>query len=508
MTFSEKLSFLMDITKTTNSALSLYVSLDASYISRLRRGKRTAPRDDGNVRNMAVYFARHCKEDYQKKALGDALDLHPFPEDSAELSRAIAFWLLSFKEIESSPVEQFLGELASVKAGLIPRASSETDYPRKDISIYFGVEGKRQAVLFFLNEVASSQKPQTLLLFSDEETSWMTDDLQFARQWASLMMTVLAKGHQLKIIHTVSRDLDEMLSAISQWMPLYISGTIEPYFYPKKRDGIFRNTLFIAPGTAALVSGSVGNQTKRAANLLLRDPAAVKAYEEQFYNYQSLCLPLMRIFNAKDSAAYRKTLAQFESENCRTIIKTESLSLLTMPESLFRQIIEGAELYSPQLNALFLSRREDFRNLIEADGFTEIVSLPEPKELISGTVRLAMSDMLEADSVFYSPAEYVLHLKNIASLLQSSENYHVHITERREREDFVVYAKEDRSVILVKISLPPVALLIKEGNMTAAFWDYLRTLIGEKSYEKPDNKAMAEKIGKYIEELEKTLPEL
>ena len=44
--------------------------------------------------------------------------------------------------------------------------------------------------------------------------------------------------------------------------------------------------------------------------------------------------------------------------------------------------------------------------------------------------------------------------------------------------------------------------------MTAAFWDYLRSLIDDKLFEKPDNKAMAQRINKYIEELERTLSEL
>lgn len=502
MNFSEKLSFLMDITKTTNSALSLYVSLDASYISRLRRGKRMAPRNDGNVKSMAAYFARHCKEDYQKKALCDVIGLHPFPEDFAALSKAITHWLISFKDEETNTVEQFLGGLASMQVSAVANTGVESEYPHKDISLYFGVKGKRQAVLFFLNEVATAEKPQTLLLFSDEETSWMTDDPLFTRQWASLMMTVLECGHKVRIIHTVSRDLDEMLNAISQWMPLYISGTIEPYFYPKKRDGIFRNTLFIAVGTAAVVSASVGNQTAKAANLLLRDPAAVKAYEEQFLNYQSLCLPLMKIFNSKDSAVYRQTLASFENESCRTLMKTESLSLLTMPEALFRQITERAELFSTQLFDYFAARRKSFRQSIEVCGFTEIISLPEPKDLLNGKVNLALSDMLVSSTVSYTLAEYSQHLRSIAELLNSRENYHVHIAEQHAKEDYVVYAKEDRSVILVKISAPPVALVINEGNMTAAFWDYLRTLIGEKSFDKPDNKAMAERLLKYIEELE------
>ena len=40
MRFSEKLDYLMKVTNTTNSALASSTSLDASYISRLRRGVR------------------------------------------------------------------------------------------------------------------------------------------------------------------------------------------------------------------------------------------------------------------------------------------------------------------------------------------------------------------------------------------------------------------------------------------------------------------------------------
>ena len=75
----------------------------------------------------------------------------------------------------------------------------------------------------------------------------MTADADYAQLWARLMVRVLTRGNRIKIIHTISRDLGEMLSAISQWMPLYMIGAIEPYFYPKKRDGIFKRTLFIAP---------------------------------------------------------------------------------------------------------------------------------------------------------------------------------------------------------------------------------------------------------------------
>ena len=46
MQFYEKLDFLMDLTKTSNSVLSRHMSFDASYISRLRSGKRMPPRSE------------------------------------------------------------------------------------------------------------------------------------------------------------------------------------------------------------------------------------------------------------------------------------------------------------------------------------------------------------------------------------------------------------------------------------------------------------------------------
>ena len=40
MKFSEKLNFLLNLTNTPNNMLAKHLSLDPSYISRLRRGDR------------------------------------------------------------------------------------------------------------------------------------------------------------------------------------------------------------------------------------------------------------------------------------------------------------------------------------------------------------------------------------------------------------------------------------------------------------------------------------
>jgi len=55
MRFADKLDFLMSTTKTTNSALAHYLVLDASYISRLRTGKRRIPKDLELITRICEY---------------------------------------------------------------------------------------------------------------------------------------------------------------------------------------------------------------------------------------------------------------------------------------------------------------------------------------------------------------------------------------------------------------------------------------------------------------------
>jgi len=508
--FYEKLDFLMKITNTTNSALSLNINIDASHISRLRRGKRNAPKDEACIRAMADYFAWHCREDYQNRALTDALQLLTAPADEKEASQLILRWLNSRRKDDVVKVETFLSgfSAASAGSGALPAESRQipaADFPDTEMAAYYGVQGKRQAVVYFLSEVLAQDGPRTLLLFSDEATDWMIADRAFTEKWASLMTQVLAKGNRIVIIHTVSRDLDEMLSAISQWMPLYMSGAIKPYYCPRKRDGIFKRTLFIAPGVSAVTSSSVGSMPYQSANLIFRKREAIDSFVEEFSQYLRFCRPLMRIFTQKDAGAYIDTLLEFEKEKSDTILKTESLSFLTMPENLAFEIMEHTGWASDQFREAYRRRKAIFHDILKTNSFTEIIRLPDIETVREGTVSMALSLVMGGGTACYTAEAYILHLENIVRLLNTHENFHIYMMNEPGESRYMVYAKEDVGSIVAKTSTPPVALGINENNMTAAFWDFLMNIIGEKAYRFPDNRETAERLADYIERLRQSL---
>ena len=153
--------------------------------------------------------------------------------------------------------------------------------------------------------------PCELLLQSDEDTAWLYEDPAFARAWTQLMARLAAAGCTFTVVHTVSRGGNEMWEGVRGWLPLYLTGAVRPYFYPRLRDGVRMRSLFVARGRCALVGNSVAGMEDGALSVLLRDAEAVLALEREYEAYLRLCRPLMQVERLGQDADPRAVAAEF-----------------------------------------------------------------------------------------------------------------------------------------------------------------------------------------------------
>lgn len=492
MTFAEKLDMLMKLTNTSNSVLARNISMDASFISRLRRGIRTPSKNVNYIQPMAAYFARNCRAEYEKAALWEAVkgSSKNLLAETNNMEELIYRWLKETDEGKPDTINEFLNNVGHFQFKKTePIAILHADLPDcravSEVEVYYGVAGKQNAVLTFLSLVLKSNKPQTLLLYSNEDMGWLTENPEFTLKWAALLAQVIKSGNRIKIIHTINRGFDEMLAAIKEWVPLYMTGSIEPYYYPRIRDGLFRRTLFIAPHTAAVTSSSVGNSTKAAANFLFTDNNTVKALVEEFNGFLSLCRMLMRIYTPAGDEDYPALLAEFEDEERDTIVKTDTLTNITMPVDVVKSILARTQSSAKdQLLTYQQVRIEKFLKSLKKYSFTEILPIPDLKKILAGQVVVNYSDMLNESLLFYTPGEYCRHLASIIRLLKTYDNFHVHLTADTPLAGSMVYVREDVGVLLGKTMPPSVVFAINESNMTAAFWDYMNHLIKKEPHGK------------------------
>lgn len=479
MKFHEKLDFLMNITGTNNSALAQAAFLDASYISRLRRGERKPAENAAYIKNIAAYLTRQCTKEYQKKALLEAMQGSAGITLNTEINEKTVYsWLLDSNSKDTIAVAQLLDGMAKVQfkktafQDLAPITNSPVN--RSDVSLYYGNQGKREAVLQFLTAVLESPLITTLLLYSDEQMDWLTEDMAFQAKWAHLMSGIIKQGHRIKMIHTISRNLDEMLEGLAKWMPLYMTGSIEPFYYPRKRDEVFKRTLFVAPGIMAVSSSSISNMQNYAVNIMLKNSRAIEALAEEYNSYLQLCKPLMKSFTPNERLAFLSTINEFEKEPSDAIVKAGFLSLLTMPASVAENMLNRmAEPEKNELLKYFCQRQENFVKSLSDNHFLEIIQLPDIKDIKAGKIAVGFAGFQTTPKVCYHPDEYRLHLENIVDLLQRYDNYQFYINNEKRHYEYRLYAKEDLGVIITKTTPPYVVFAINESNMTAAFWDYL-----------------------------------
>lgn len=480
MQFYEKLDLLMNITKTTNSSLAMYTSLDASHVSRLRRGERSLVKDADYLKKMALYFMNHCIEDYQIKSLSEVLKIKPeLLNDSNKTTEKIYQWLMGDEETEHASISGFLNGISDFQFRKIATVADEHADSRpktssKDVALFYGIEGKRQAVLAFLSIIIEANKPTTLLLYSDESMDWLTGDLSFAAKWRDMLARVILQGNRIKVIHTVSRHLDEMLEALSKWMPLYMTGAIEPYYYPKKRDGVFKRTLFIAPKLTAITTSSLDMIEDQALNILFKDKKALAALTSEFESYLNMCRPLMQIFTYHQKLQYLELLKEFEEEATPTLLKSNCLNWSTMPGSVAESIINRSDSDDKErLIQYFHNRKAVFEKGLERHTFHTLLQLPSATDVREGKVNVAFTGIPETSNIRYTPHEYKAHLENTIHYLKKYDNYNIKVTTKKRHDHFILYVKEDVGAIVIKQNSPHAIFAINEINMTAAFWDYL-----------------------------------
>jgi hypothetical protein len=478
----------MNITYLTNSALARSVSLDPSLISRLRRGVRSPAKNENYIKPMSIFFAKHILEEYQKKALAKTLNISEvkIPTDIDVLSDLIYKWLYGLYFNNNNVVQSFMDALTDSPSiclldsqplsELSPEASARLN--RINISVFYGLYGKQTAALEFLSLVLGNPHTRTLYLFSDENIDWLISDRNFVQKWSMLLIQIIKKGNKIKIIHTVNRGFSEMLSAIKQWLPLYMTGAIEPYYYPKKRDGILQRTLFIAPGIAAITSDSVGMKIDNTVTFLLKDKKTLLALEYEFNNYCILCRPLMKIFTNSRVKDFFKNIEEFEKEPSNILMATETLSTITMPSSVLDSILARTGLsQKEQLPTEQKNRIKIFEETLNNYTFNEIINIPDIKKVRSGHLKISLSNMFCESELYYGIGEYISHLENIIRLLKEYRNFNIILSTNDTISGFMLYVKEDVGILVTKSSTPTVMFVSYESNLTAAFWDYLKAII-------------------------------
>ena len=477
---AEHLNELLSTLRLSMKDLSYILNYDASYLSRIRSGKR-APADP-------VAFADHIA-----RALGETLrpadrilvnELTGAESDS-DFESYLSGWLIQTGPSQEAEVEKFLNTLntfnlneyiRSLRFDPLSFSGTPVGEERRE---YYDVEGLRKGELEFFLSTLNSDSVGPIYMCNDMPMEEMAKDIGFVKEWMGLIAQCVKKGHTLHIIHDVNRPFPEMMLGLETWIPVYMTGQVLPYYLPSVSGNIYRHCLYVSD--ACVLSGEcIGSAVEHASSVLSGEPRRISYGKNRAKNLFSHAVPLMRIVRStQDDLAIR-----YMEEECDTPgnwhIRAAVPPYFALNFSLLTEI-----LHLNQVSDEFTRRAEDY--LIRQQDFMN-------RLLRNGSAAFEIMALSKSEFERYTP-EFDAPFMNADEHLQYSwETYHRHLTRAKEfaaahaglsvREttdnafrNLSIYVRDQKLAIVSKHKDPRIAFIITHPNMVRALRQFTAPVV-------------------------------
>ena len=500
MEFSDKLNFLIHISQTTNKELALELSVDRSFISLLRNGKRNL-RNRQTIKRMAFFFARHCSAEFQRYALSEMLGQISLRSDmpTAVLAGRLEQWLTGDTAITDALEDEIAVPLPAAQAEPPQRTFSRS---AGNTEFFYGEEGRREVMCRMMQAIRDIENPDSILIVTDDNLEYLLSDYLLSKQVQSCLMETMERGFTIYQILPPMNYLNRYTESLRFWLPLYATGLMKVYYYPRIRDNLYRHSIIVVPGYCAQYSSAVQPGSTSDIALFTTDPALIAAFGRQYQQHLSLCRPALNVYHTlEDTISLFRTL--FSHYGGNTIQQINALSINTAPAELLERFIRESETPAWEKTLkLHLEEIPHFEQTLALGPFIDMSCLATAAEVRSGTVPIVSAGGgIPLKQLYYTPETYALHLKNILRLMDRYDNYYF-LPCRDNRQEYNLIACENGMAILVHTKDPFVTLEIRRPEMTAAFREHLLRIAERTGYDGIQRKKVRMELRALIRDLE------
>lgn len=416
-----------------------------------------------------------------------------------ELAQLIKNWLAEPLSPSNRLVDSLLSKIGMFKTPHVPEKIEPTLMGQKiSCEVFYSIEGKRRGMMKFLSLAASHETPGTLLLYSDEHIGWFTEDRSYMLQLAGTVISLAKLGWKVKMVHTVSRDISDMMVAIEFWIPLYMTGSVEPYYNPRYREHYFRRALFVAPKLAAFVSTSFEESQRDAPSFLFTEPQIVDLLTSEYEKFLSTCRPLMRIPKIGSEEMF-SLLEEFEEQGTLGYMISDGLPLVTMPGSVLEKILKRNNIEHDRMISHWRRRSTFFENNLKSYPQTHVCTVPDPEKVKSGKMLVELPE--SGLEIHYDPNEYAEHLAHTLEFVKKYENYRFYLSQKAITSNVHVSVKDQVGVIVFKKDSPIRLFAINQPDMTNAFYCYAEDFVYHLPKQYKDRSHVIELLESLLEEI-------
>ena len=335
---------------------------------------------------------------------------------------------------------------------------------------YTGLRQMMDSELDFMKAAVLSRSMEPVFMYSDMPMTEMAKDAEFPKKWMFGMAMLLKKGLKLQIIHNIDRSLPEMMLGLESFIPMYMTGQIEPYYFKTPQGSVFLHFLRVS-GTVALSGEAVAGHHAEGRYYLTNNRTEVAYYRRRADALLENARPLMDIYR-EDKAARLNAFLLADSRTAgrrRSLLSAPPL-YTAKPEFLDGLLQKHAVPQEERARVLSFarSRREQVETFLKENELH--LELPRlTREMFDQyPAALSLSGLFYERDIPYTYEEYWAHLRQTEEFAAAHPHCTVELTSGGAFRNLQITMHEGQWVMVSKEKSPAIHFVIRHAKLRTA----------------------------------------
>lgn len=446
---------------------------DTSYLSRISSGKRT-PADPERFISEAAHYVlmiRDGREYISRLAdlLGcrasdirnnqEAYDrLYGFLYSDSESPRRYAERLLSI--MNAFDLEAYIRENKDA-GGLNDNSKDDTSGFIPEVT--YGLANAPALIQEFIRRTTASDRTGALTIcwnFSEmEKGSRGAVDFRLTEMVARMAESGLA----VRLIHCGTDSAEDMISWMSHWMPLYLTGRIEPYYLEGGSGQVF-HSAFLLSGREVLQIEGVENHAERGRIVFSKEKDDVIYYSRRAEDLISLSEKALEVIGVNDSGRRFDFLTEDAAKPGKRKTLLSTPPTYTASKELLETLFARNKIKKSDRNRI-LDYAEDERKrimrIMEHSEQEDHIPYITREEYAENPIHLSLSGLFYERDIFYTYEEYMCHVEDTRRFMDENKNYHVVLRQGMSFRNIQIFMHSGEWVMISKNKTPAAHFIIK-----------------------------------------------
>ena len=475
---SQKLDILLRELDINISRIAAFLHYDPSYLSKIRTGKRNPAHQQQFIEKICEYVASNYKDEQDRKKVTYLIQCNEDEiTDSSLYRKKLREWLSSSKPEDVDYVSGFLRKVDSFNLDdyirvihfdsfKVPKVPFQLPVSRH----YYGLKEMREGELDFLKHTVLSKSMKPLYICSDMPVEDMAADKDFAKKYMFGLAMVLKKGLHIHIIHDVERPMKDMMLGLENWVPLYMTGQISPYYLKGVQNRVYSH-LHYCSGQVAMTGDCISGHHDLAHYYLTSRKEEVSISQKNMEFLLKKAHPLMDIYREERKKELYAALIENAGKEGRRRRVLAVPDLGVLPEKLLEEILERNHVSADDKTTITECYRRDrecletvLKHSIVEDEVSEICE----EEYGKYPPVLPIAECFLEKDIHLTYEEYLACIKAGRDYAKANENYQFNLTKIKGFHNIQITCFEGKWCMISKNRAPAIHFVIHHPKLRYA----------------------------------------